>query len=371
VTYDESKDFNSSVLFSGGINPLNLPQSLVNGKCTYIYPHMRLRVNTVFEIVHEVGMQTAYTDKHPAYDIVRGPSGKGLSVGYFPEIAAIGPSVEDTIAYDQLHVDAFLDWIKGTTPDYSEVQDKLTDTPRLFGGNFQAVSVGQKTSGYVAKTLDFTPELIKALDFVDSSLGKVVEALKDKNIFDDTLIIVASKHGQAPIDPTKYAKVDPSLIPAATGVNVSFVTTDDIALIFLQNHADTDAAVAGLNSQRFNLRIQDIIYGPQLIAEGFGNPLTDTAVPDIIVRPIEGIIYTTSTAKIAEHGGLNEDDRHVACFVSSPNLKATKFPCRVSTRQVAPTILRALGLDTSGLQGAKLEGTQPLDGFGDNDGVAI
>ena len=89
VTYDESKDYNSSELFSGGIDPENLPQAIINGQCTNVYPHQRIRVNTIWEVVHEAGKQTAYTDKHPAYDIVRGPSGKGLSVGYFPEIAEI------------------------------------------------------------------------------------------------------------------------------------------------------------------------------------------------------------------------------------------------------------------------------------------
>jgi predicted AlkP superfamily pyrophosphatase or phosphodiesterase len=318
--------------------------------------------------VHEAGKQTAYTDKHPAYDLVRGPSGKGLSVGYFPEIAATdSTSVDATIAYDQLHVDAWLDWIKGAiTPPNSEIQDKLTGTPTLFGGNFQSVSVGQKVFGYQAKTLDFSTNLLKALDFVDASLGKIVDALKDKDIYEDTLIIVASKHGQAPIDPAKYAKISPDSVTAAMGVKVAFQTSDDIALIFLKNHADTDTAVANLNKQRQALAIADIIYGPQLIARGFGNPTKDTAVPDIIVVPVEGVIYTMSTAKIAEHGGFNEDDRHVACFISAQNLKKTKFPCRVSTKQIAPTILKALNLDVGKLQGAKAEGTQPLDGFTDN-----
>jgi hypothetical protein len=125
--------------------------------------------------------------------------------------------------------------------------------------------------------------------------------------------------------------------------------------------------VVGLNKARFDLRIQDIIYGPQLIAEGFGDPTKDPAVPDIIVRPIEGIIYTTSTAKIAEHGGLNEDDRHVACFAHAQHLRPKKFTCPVSTRQVAPTILTVLGLDPNDLQGVKAEGTTPLDGFADGD----
>ena len=100
-----------------------------------------------------------------------------------------------------------------------------------------------------------------------------------------------------------------------------------------------------------------------MIAEGFGDPTKDPAVPDIIVAPELGVIYTTSKAKIAEHGGISVDDRHVACFASSPLLKKTKFTKKVSTKQVAATVLSALGLDPGALQGVKAEGTKVLDGF--------
>jgi hypothetical protein len=98
---------------------------------------------------------------------------------------------------------------------------------------------------------------------------------------------------------------------------------------------------------------------------GFGNPLKDPAVPDIIVQPDLGTIYTTSpsTTKIAEHGGISDDDRKVACFVSSPRLKRTKFGGTTSTRQVAPTVLKALGLDPKKLEGVEIEGTKVLEGF--------
>ena len=239
----------------------------------------------------------------------------------------------------------------------------LTNTPALFGGNFQAVSVAQKTRGYKNGSLDFTPELLQAIDFVDASFGKIVAALQAKNIYDDTLIIVASKHGQAPIDPALYRTVNPDLVPAATGVNVSFTTTDDIALIFLKDQSTVNTAVDNLNGNRDTLQIQDIISGQRLTYLGYGNPLTDPAVPDIIVRPELGVIYTTSTKKIAEHGGLSDDDRKIACFASSPGLEKTVYSHQVSTRQVAPTILKALGLNPRALQGVVAEGTPLLDGF--------
>lgn len=87
-----------------------------------------------------------------------------------------------------------------------------------------AVSVGQKTSGYIAGSLDFTPDLLRAIDFVDGSIGQVVAKLDKKKLLDDTLIIVASKHGQAPIDPTLFSEVDPDAVVNATGVPVLFQT---------------------------------------------------------------------------------------------------------------------------------------------------
>ena len=97
----------------------------------------------------------------------------------------------------------------------------------------------------------------------------------------------------------------------------------------------------------------------------FGNPINSPFVPDIIVQPDLGIIYTTSKKKVEEHGGLSADDRNVACFVSSPRLsrRAQKFPQRVSTRQIAPLILEALGIDGGELEGVRAEGTRFLPGF--------
>lgn len=136
VQYAENIDYDPTKLFSGGINASTLPLALIHGKCTPVYPHQRLRVNTVFEVVKKKGKETAYCDKHPAYDLVRGPSGQGLSEGYFPEIASVSNDVDSIIAYDQLHVDAFLGWLDGKSQPNAE--GSLSGVPTLFGGNFQS-----------------------------------------------------------------------------------------------------------------------------------------------------------------------------------------------------------------------------------------
>lgn len=200
--------------------------ALVKGVCTSMYPHMRLRVNTAFEVVRAAGFQTAYTDKHAAYDLVRGPSGKGLSEGYFPEIAAVANNVTAVIAYDQLHVNAWLDWIDGITPVNASITSggsKISSMPKLMGGNFQCVSVAQKTIEYNNDS-SISPGILLAMDFVDSSLGKVVAKLKAKGYYEDTLIVVASKHGQSPIDPKLWNEVDPTALLNASSKPVAYLT---------------------------------------------------------------------------------------------------------------------------------------------------
>ena len=133
--------------------------------------------------------------------------------------------------------------------------------------------------------------------------------------------------------------------------------------MFLNHSSDTAAVVADLMAKKQALHINETISGAALIAQGFGDPTKDPTVPDIIIRPNLGTCYYTGKAKTAEHGGLSDDDRKVACFVSNPSLKKTVYSSQVSTKQVAPTILKALGLNPISLKGVVAEGTELLPGF--------
>ncbi|HEX3765412.1 MAG TPA: hypothetical protein VHW23_42245, partial [Kofleriaceae bacterium] len=96
----------------------------------------------------------------------------------------------------------------------------------------------------------------------------------------------------------------------------------------------------------------------------FGDPTIDPRTPDLVVQPQHGTIYSLSTKKFAEHGGFTDDDAHVALLVSHPALRRASIDRPVRTKQVAPTILRALGLDPARLQAVRREGTQVLPGLG-------
>ena len=101
------------------------------------------------------------------------------------------------------------------------------------------------------------------------------------------------------------------------------------------------------------LGIQEI-FALQSLANKFNSPLQDERTPDIILKVNTGVIFTTGS-KIAEHGGMNEDDVHVALLLSNPTLKSKQIKTPVLTQQVAPTILRSLRLDPDRLDAVRVE----------------
>ncbi|PYX04476.1 MAG: alkaline phosphatase family protein, partial [Acidobacteria bacterium] len=90
MIFDESIDlYNAANVSLDVIDPTKLPRRLVNGKCVPLYPHSALRTNTIFEAVKAAGGHTAWADKHPTYDLVNGPSGKGVNDLFTPEITNV------------------------------------------------------------------------------------------------------------------------------------------------------------------------------------------------------------------------------------------------------------------------------------------
>ena len=81
------------------------------------------------------------------------------------------------------------------------------------------------------------------------------------------------------------------------------------------------------------------------------------------MAPNVGVVYTGSSKKQAEHGGFAHDDTNVMLLVSKASFAAGTVNSAVETAQVAPTILKALGLSPGALQAVQLEGTPVLPGL--------
>jgi predicted lipoprotein with Yx(FWY)xxD motif len=367
VVYDESIDRNPKALDAGGgIDPTKLPLRKSTGGCVPVYPHSFLRVNTIFEVAHDSGLRTAWSDKHPAYELLNGPSGNGVDDLYTPEIASVPTNTPAIEHYDALKVKAIVKEIDGLTSNGT----RKVGVPAIFGMNFQAVNVAQKapSGGYLNGGSQFSAELAGALDFVDHSLGRMVDELRSRALLATTEIIITAKHGQSPINRDDYLKVPPKTIPAivdavAAGLT-AHATQDDISLLWLSDQSKTNAAVAALRADESGPNtghIAAVIAGAQL-ERLFADPTRDPRVPDLIVQPQHGVIYTTYAGTIAEHGGGTQDDRNVALLVvpGGKPRRPTSISAPVTTTQLAPTIIAYLGLDPRLLQAVRQQHTTSL-----------
>src|SRR5438477_1249616 len=402
MVFDESIDlYNSSNVSLNVTDPTKLPRILdAHGNCVPLFPHSALRTNTIFEVVKSAGGHTAWADKHPAYDLVNGPSGTGVDDLYTPEITNNNGfvSVVCTVDNDQLKVKAIINEIHGLRHDGTPGPG----VPAVFGMNFQAVSVGQKLAkdnsdgsctedtgplngqpgGYTDGAGTPSAVLAYGLQKTDDALGSMIQALKDQGIYDSTLFIVSAKHGQSPINPVKvnkpghFADLVAALPDAGTNAGAlaiasaaacgsgpcGFVQDDDIALIWLQDQSQSPAVAAYLNTNAIALFADDVMGGTELKLK-FNDPTKDSRTPDIIVQPVHGTIYTASTKKNAEHGGFSFGDTNVGLIVSNPELRAGVLKSPVATSQVAPTILKAVGIDPQNLKSVRVEKTDVLPGL--------
>ncbi len=417
--FDEGIDIDQSKLNGGApsgdggiasIDPDRLERDPKQG-CAPVYPWNFVRTNTIFGVIHAAGGYTAWTDKHPSYSSVSGPgNGTNIDDYYSPEInsavvalpgvvtplglpcspipdpsqvGAWTDSFQNIQCYDTLKVNAVLNQIDGKTHN----GQGSAQVPVLFGMNFQVVSVGQKlieknvaTGGYVDAAGTPSAELLGEIQFVDASIGEWVNELKSKGLFDSTLIIITAKHGQSPIDPNRFfpipgpngnngtspANLIASLLPySESPLNPNGIgpTEDDVSLLWLTSSTQTQNAVSILEANAAAAGLGEIFYGPSITtmfnAPGIP-PAGDPRTPDIIVTPNYGVVYTGSSKKLAEHGGFSHDDTNVIMLLSNPSFTASQVNTPVQTMQVAPTVLKALGLEPSQLQSVQIEGTAVL-----------
>ena len=385
------------------LNPATLP---VDPKtCTPVYPHQYLKVNTIFEVAKAAGLTTAWSDKHPAYEILNGPSGTGVDDLFTPEINSKAPAsfggsdwTKNNLAtqqYDGYKVQAVLNEIGGT--DHSGTVKR--PVPAIFGMNFQSVSTAEKlptsnglTGGYLPGGAVPGPLLSKALDYVDASLGRLQSAIASHGLAKNTTIILSAKHGQSPTDPAALVRVPDAPIidglnaawkvdhPAAADL-VVFSTNDDVMQLWLSDHSAGAAAFAktylGTHSAAGNTITGaaktvaasglNTIYAGAEVAQYFGTSESDARYPDIFGLVTTGVVYTGGKSKIAEHGGASADDRDVPLVVSTVDVSGDRDDNRshtvdsaVETTQIAPTILKLLGLDPKQLQAVRIEGTDVL-----------
>lgn len=371
--------------------------------CRPVLPHQYLEVNTLFDVAHQAGLRTAWSDKHAAYEILDGPSGHGVDDFFTPEINSDAPAGGDwttdnasTQQYDAYKVRAVLNEIDG----YDHSRTAKVGTPAVFGLNFQSVSTAQKlpqsggqAGGYLPGGTVPGPVLSSALSFVDASVGSLVSQLRRDGLAASTTVVLSAKHGQSPTDPNALTRIDDGAI--IDGIDrdwavghpsekqlVVFSADDDSLLLWLSDrspaatrfvqqwllsHPATGNTVA-LGSRTLPASGLTTVRAGAAAARFYGVSVDEARHPDVVGVAQHGVVYTGGTKKIAEHGGMNAEDRHVPIVVaraSAIGLGSTRgvvVSRPVETTQIAPTILAVLGLDPRALQAVRLEHTAVLPG---------
>ena len=240
-----------------GLNPATYP---VDPKtCQPIQPWDYVEVNTIFQVIHNAGLRTAWSDKHAIYTSFNGPGSNGMSIDDFfgPEIdsQAVEPNgvpypddgawTDDNAAtkqYDSYKVQAVINWINGY--EHSGHGPKV-GTPAIYGMNFQVVSTAEKLKsspavligpnaqgkytlgpslpgGYV--TVDGQqvpgPLLRSALDYVNDALQRMVNTIQADGEAGSTAIILTAKHGQSPLNDSQLQRINDA--PIIAGVNAAW-----------------------------------------------------------------------------------------------------------------------------------------------------
>ena len=252
--------------------------------CKPITPWDYLGDNTIFQVIHNAGLRTAWSDKHEVYASFNGPGSNGQSIDdlFSPEIDSQAvmpngvpyPQDDDwahidaaTKQYDGYKVQAILNEIDGL--DHSGKTQ--VGTPAIFGMNFQTVSVAQKIrstpttligpdangnyttsapepGGYqwVNGRLVPGPVLSSALDYVDAQLGRMVSQIHKDGLAGSTTIIVTAKHGQSPQDPNKLITVPDG--PIISAINAAWAQT---------HPSNTSLIVAGTDDDLWQSYLSD------------------------------------------------------------------------------------------------------------------
>jgi hypothetical protein len=413
-----------------GLNPGTYPVDPKT--CQPIQPWDYLETNTIFQVIHHAGMRTAWSDKHAIYTSYNGPGSNGTSIDDFfgPEIdsQAVEPNgkaypvdgawTADNAAtkqYDSYKVQAVINWINGH--DHSGSGPNV-GTPAIYGMNFQVVSTAEKLKSSPAVLIgpdsqgNYTegptlpggymtvggqqvpgPLLQSALDYVNLALQQMANTIQADGETNSTAIILTAKHGQSPLNNAQLQRIDDG--PIISGVNAAWAAKHPNNQTLVVQEADDDGLLWWLSdrsqaatefvkdylwshtAQAVNYADQTVtvqhsglsqIFAGQESAQYFGVSNSDPRHPDVFAISQVGTIYTGGS-KIAEHGGANPGDRDVPLVVYAPGtVQPAQSNNGVETTQVAPTILKLLGLSANSLQSVQEQGTQVLPGIGNGHG---
>ena len=312
----------------GGTNPsLNAANFPVDPKtCQPIQPWDYLRDNTIFQVIQNAGLRTAWSDKHEVYSSFNGPGSNGQSIDdlFSPEIDSQAvepdgtpyPSDTDwahddaaTKQYDTYKVNAVINEINGF--DHSGTSQ--VGTPAIMGMNFQTVSVAEKVdsastlvknpdgtytespsdcfsakqppdplclAGYYPGTTTPRPLLSSALDYVNDQLQRMADTIQADGLASSTAIIITAKHGQSPQDPLQLKRIKDGPIISAINTAWTAQTGDKNNLIVAGTDDDLWQSYLSVKTQAAADFVKNYLWSHPATAVLYNNDGNNTRGPN-------------------------------------------------------------------------------------------
>ena len=296
-----------------------------------------------------------------------------------------------TKQYDSYKVQAVINWINGY--DHSGTGPKV-GTPAIYGMNFQTVSTAEKLKNSPAVLIgpnaqgDYTegrslpggyvtengqqvpgPLLQSALDYVNDSLQRMADAIQAAGETNSTAIILTAKHGQSPLNNSQLQRIDDG--PIISGVNAAWAALHPSNPTLVVQEADDDGLLWWLSdrSQEAAEFVKDYLwthsapavnYAGQTITvqhSGLKRDLRRPGVGEVLRRPE---LRPAPPGRVRDRAGRHDlhdrlEDRRArrgqpgrpgraARRVLAGQRSPGRLDQRVEATQVAPTILKLLGL---------------------------
>jgi hypothetical protein len=127
--------------------------------------------------------------------------------------------------------------------------------------------------------------------------------------------------------------------------------------MWLENPSDAPKAKANLLAKS-SLGIAYVLIGDEITLAGYGSPYLDSRVPDLIIGAKVGTLWNQGF-EFVDHGGFLPQDLNVPLIAYNPSIKAKNITEVVSNRQIASSLLFAVGLPVDQLDGYRL-GESPI-----------
>lgn len=217
-----------------------------------------------------------------------------------------------------------------------------------------------------------TPTVMKPIIAgLDRNIARILDAYKQAGIYNETLFVVTGDHGMVPNDRAVDGATIKTVAQQAGGEDF-FQWGGSGADIWLKNWwraravAEAMAKVPGVSSAYYQVNHHG--QHQYLLAPGVAiDPALDAAnqyllstfagprAPDVVAPFRENTIGVALPSAHGEHGGLNWGSQHIPLVMSGPGVRAgliSQFPARLI--DVAPTVLRLLGIPTTGMDGIVL-----------------